>query len=226
MQRLSPVMNVLGLTALLLAAAAICTPLGATASEPARVDSDWILSRLVQPVPASTPFVELRGSRLLRRPLRLQGEYRRPDADTLVREVTAPYAETTTIRDGEVEIARAGRAPQRFSLARVSELAGLQASFGALLAGDRALLERHYRLDPQGSAQHWTLNLTPTDAALQGKLQAITLHGREAELRCIETQPVGAAAQRTLLAGAARAAAGVTDAAALAALCDDGTPAP
>ena len=107
------------------------------AASPDGVDSDWILSRLAQPLPARTSFVELRGSRLLKKPLRLEGEYRRPDADTLVREVTAPYAETTTIRAGEVEIARAGKAPRRFSLARVPELAGLQSSFGALLSGDR-----------------------------------------------------------------------------------------
>ena len=47
----------------------------------------------------------------------------------------------------------------------------------------------------------------------------ITLHGRGAELRCIETRPVQGDVQRTLLAGAARAAATVADAAVLAALC-------
>ena len=69
-------------------------------NDPSRVDSEWILSKLVQPAPARTSFVELRGSKLLKKPLRLQGEYLRPDADTLVRKVAAPYAETTTIRPG------------------------------------------------------------------------------------------------------------------------------
>ena len=186
------------------------------------VDADWILAKLVQPTPARTSFVELRGSPLLKRPLRLQGEYRRPDDATLVREVTSPYAETTTIRAGEVEIARAGRTPRRFSLARVPELAGLQASFGALLAGDRKLLEQHYRLASEGSRQRWTLTLTPRDGTLQQQLQAVTLYGRGAELRCIETQPTHGAAQRTLLAGAARAADGATSAGALATLCYGG----
>jgi hypothetical protein len=192
------------------------------AASPDGVDSDWILSRLAQPVPARTSFVELRGSRLLKKPLRLQGEYRRPDADTLVREVTAPYAETTTIRAGEVQIVRAGKTPRRFSLARVPELAGLQSSFGALLAGDRRLLEQHYRLDTQGTRQRWTMTLTPRSVPMQQKLQTITLYGRGAELRCIETQPVEGDAQRTLLAGAARSAAGVTGAGALATLCYGG----
>lgn len=222
MTRPSPAMKTLSLLALLPMLALAGTPPRAASPEPARADSDWILSRLAQPVPARTSFVELRGSKLLKKPLRLQGEYLRPDADTLVRQVTAPYAETTTIRAGEVEIVRTGKAPRRFSLARVPEMAGLQASFGALLAGDRQRLEQHYRLDTQGSRQRWTMTLTPRDAAMQKKVQTVTLYGRGAELRCIETQPVGAEAQRTLLAGAARAADGVVGAGALATLCYGG----
>lgn len=206
---------------------ALAAPLRAASpadpADPDRVDSDWILSRLVQPMPARTPFVELRGSKLLKKPLRLEGEYQRPQPDTLVRQVTAPYAETTTIRAGEVVIAREGRGARRFSLARVPEMAGLQSSFGALLAGDRDRLEQHYHLHTQGRRQRWTMTLTPRDAAMREKVHTITLYGRGAELRCIETQPVGAEAQRTLLAGAARAAAGVTGAGALATLCYGGS---
>jgi hypothetical protein len=205
--------------------ASAATPLRAAPSEggdPSRVDSDWILSKLVQPAPARTSFVELRGSKLLKKPLRLQGEYLRPDADTLVRKVAVPYAETTTIRAGEVEIARAGKAPRRFSLARVPEMAGLQSSFGALLSGDRRALEQRYSLHTQGTRQRWTMTLTPKDAAMREKIQTITLYGRGSELRCIETQPAEGDAQRTLLAGAARAAEGVTGAGALATLCYGG----
>lgn len=197
--------------------------LHAASVEPMRVDSDWVLAKLVQPVPARTAFVELRGSKLLKKPLRLQGEYLRPDADTLVRQVSVPYAETTTIRAGEVEIARAGKPPRRFALARVPEMVALQASFGALLAGDRGALEQHYRLDTLGTRQRWTMTLTPKDANLQRKLQSITLYGRGAELRCIETQPAQGEAQRTLLAGAARAAVNVAAPGALAALCYGGS---
>jgi hypothetical protein len=212
-------MKTLGLLVLLQAMAA---PLHAASPEPARADSDWILARLVQPPPARTSFVELRGSKLLKKPLRLQGEYLRPDVDTLVRQVSAPYAEITTIRAGEVEIAREGKTPRRFSLARVPEMAALQASFGALLAGDRRLLEQHYRLDTQGTRQRWTMTLTPKDPVMLQKLQAVTLYGRGAELRCIETQPVHGESQRTLLAGAARAAETVYAPGALATLCYGG----
>lgn len=166
-----------------------------------------------------TPFVEVRGSALLKAPLRLQGEYRRPDADTLVREVRSPYPETTTIRAGEVAIARNGGRTRTFSLSRAPELAGLQASFGALLSGDRALLDQHYRIAADGTRQHWVLTLVPRDAQLKQQVRDIVLRGRGAELRCIETRPAKGELQRTLLAGAARAAGDASDGVALAALC-------
>lgn len=167
-----------------------------------------------------TGFVELRDSKLLKAPLRISGEYQRPDDTTLVREVRAPYTETTTIRAGEVTIARAGHSPRTFSLLRVPELTGLQASFGALLSGDRKLLEQHYRVASDGSRERWTLTLTPKDAQFAAKVRDIIVYGRGAELRCIETRPAkGDEVQRTLLAGAAREAAELTTGAAFAALC-------
>ncbi|GAB3736774.1 fatty acyl CoA synthetase [Luteimonas pelagia] len=190
------------------------------AAEPA-ADAGWILQRLARPAPTRTPFLELRESPLLKAPLRVSGEYVRPDEDTLVRRVASPYAETTTIRAGQVAIERAGRV-RRFEMSRAPELAGLQAGFGALLAGDRATIERHYAIEASGPRGDWTLRLVPSDATLASKLRDIVLYGRGAELRCIETRPVQGALQRTLVAGTARAAHGVDDAAALEALCRDG----
>src|SRR5690606_31905144 len=116
-----------------------CAALPCLAAEP--VDTGWILERLERPVPSRTPFVELRGSPLLEAPLRVSGEYRRPAEDVLVREVTAPHPEVTTIRDGAVTVERGGKA-RRFALSRAPELGDLQAGFGALLAGDEAALRK------------------------------------------------------------------------------------
>ncbi len=135
----------------------------------------------------------------------------------------APYAETTTIRAGEVRIARAGKAPRTFSLSRAPELVGLQASFGAMLSGDRKLLEQHYRIAADGTRQRWTMTLTPKQPVLAAKLRTVVLRGRGAELRCIDTTPVKGDPQRTLLAGAARAAHGINDVGALANLCHGAT---
>ena len=197
-----------------------CAATPCLAAEPAATaaDAGWILPRLERPVPSRTPFLELRGSPLLEAPLRVSGEYRRPAADVLVRVVTAPYPEKTTLRDGGIEIERNGKV-RRFALSRAPELAGLQSGFGALLAGDREELERHFSIKVDGTRGDWVMTLSPRDDALAGRLQAIALHGHGAELRCIESQPVEGDVQRTLLAGTAVAAAGVDGAGALAALC-------
>ncbi|HEU4814275.1 MAG TPA: LolA-related protein [Xanthomonadaceae bacterium] len=204
----------------LLLASLCCAALPCLAAEPAPgpVDAGWILARLERPVPSRTPFLELRGSPLLEAPLRVSGEYRRPAVDVLVRVVRAPHPETTTLRDGAIEIERNGKV-RRFALSRAPELAGLQAGFGALLAGDRTTLEKHYAIKATGTRNDWVLTLSPTDTALAAKLRGIVLHGQGAELRCIETQPVEGDLQRTLLASTAMAAADVADAGALAALC-------
>ena len=81
----------------------------ASAATPEAIDSGWILAQLARPAPMSTAFVELRDSPLLKAPLRIGGEYRRPDDATLVREVRSPYAETTTIRAGQATIVRGTR---------------------------------------------------------------------------------------------------------------------
>lgn len=186
------------------------------------VAADWVLAALARPAPVRTDFVELRGSPLLKAPLRLSGEYRRPDADTLVREVRSPYRETTTLRAGEATIARDGKTPRTFSLSRVPELAGLQSSFGALLAGDRVGIERSYAVTAAGTRERWTLTLAPKDKALAARVRDIVLYGQGAELRCIETRSAKGDLQRTLLASAALAAKPGSDAKALEALCRTG----
>jgi len=204
------------LLALLLALVATAAPLAA-----AELDPEPILRGLARPAPSRTPFVELRGSAMLKQPLRVQGEYRREADGRLVRQVTSPYAETTTLGSGEAVIERAGRAPRRIALAQVPELAAVRAGFGALLAGDRELLLRTYDVHASGQRERWTLRLVPRDPRLAAGLRQIELHGRGSELRCVESQPARGELQRTLMAGAAAQAAGVEDPAALAALCRD-----
>ena len=207
--------------AILCAAALPCAaapePVAPATTKP--VDPGWILQAVARPAPSRTVFVELRDSPMLKQPLRLQGEYRRETDGRLVRQVNAPYVETTTLAAGEALVERAGRAPRRISLQQVPELAAVQAGFGALLAGDRALLQQTYTVQAQGTREAWKLQLLPRDPRLAASLKRIDLFGRGAELRCVESHPAKGPPQRTLMAGAAAAASGVTDAAALAALC-------
>lgn len=176
-----------------------------------------------------TDFVEVRSSRLLKTPLRIAGEYRRPSATVLVREVRSPYAETVTLGPGatgamEARVQRGGKPARTYPLSRVPELGAMQAGIGSLLAGDRAGIERHYTLAPTGTRAAWTLRMTPRTPAQAKVIGSMTLHGRGAELRCIETQPAvrNAPVQHTLLSTTARGAPALLDAAGVAALCRSG----
>lgn len=145
-----------------------------------------------------------------------------------MRVVQAPYAETTTIDSaaGQATVQR-GRVRRTIALNRVPQLAALQASFADLMAGDAAAIERHYRMGTAGTRERWVLTMVPFEPTLAAGIRDITLYGRGSELRCIETRPVrGNEIQRTLLAGAAIAAAGIDDPAGLARLCRSGRATP
>ena len=188
------------------------------------VDSGWILSKLAQPAPMRTSFVEVRTSRLLKNPLRLHGEYRRPDDKTMIRDVRAPYGETTTIRGDQATIARAGKSPRTVSMSRAPQLAGMQASFGALLSGDQRAITRDFNITTQGTREKWRMHMTPKQAALKQHVRDITLYGRGSELRCIETRATrGDDVQRTLLASAARSVTANTATENLVTLCQQGS---
>lgn len=203
---------------------AVVLSMPARADAPATVETGWILSKLAQPAPMRTSFVEVRSSRLLKNPLRLSGEYRRPDDQTLVREVRAPYVETTTLRGDQASIARGGKPARTFSLSRAPQLAGMQAGFAALLRGDAAGIGRDFSLATQGTRAQWQMQMTPKQAALRQYVRDITLYGRGSELRCIETRTTrGDEVQRTLLASAARSVTAATTAAQLVSLCQRGT---
>ncbi len=188
------------------------------------VDSGWILSKLAQPAPMRTSFVEVRTSRLLKNPLRLHGEYRRPDDKTMIRDVHAPYGETTTIRGDQATIARAGKSPRTVSMSRAPQLAGMQASFGALLSGDQRAITRDFNITTQGTREKWRMQMVPKQAALKQHVRDITLYGRGSELRCIETRATrGDDVQRTLLASAARSVTASTATENLVTLCQQGS---
>jgi hypothetical protein len=184
-----------------------------------QVDVNWVLAKMARPAPMRTQFVEVRSSDYLKTPMRIFGEYSRPDNASMVRTVTAPYSEVTTLHGTTATITR-GKSVRTFSLSRVPELAGMQSSFGALLSGDQSALKRDFTVSSNGTREKWTVLMTPKNASLSKQIKDITLYGRGAELRCIETRSLaGGQVQRTLLASAAAAVKSQTAEDALIALC-------
>ena len=63
---------------------------------------------------------------------------------------STPYAEVTELRGENVVVEREGSKPRRFALDRAPELRGMLASFGAILKGDRPMLDRYFVVTAQG----------------------------------------------------------------------------
>jgi len=184
------------LVPLLLAASAPATPPEAVA----------LIARLARPAPADTAYVEIRFVGMLEQPLVLRGELHYGGADRLGKRVDAPYQETTTIADGSVEVQRAGKPAQRFSLDRAPDLQALLAAFGALLAGDAATLAKYYQIEAIQAGGDFSLKLTARSAR-PGKLNrvVVSVDGGADEPRCFSLyQPDGDASVMLLgaLAGA------------------------
>ncbi|HEX3124163.1 MAG TPA: LolA-related protein [Rhodanobacteraceae bacterium] len=152
-----------------------------------------LIARLARPAPADTAYAEVRFVGMLKQPLVLHGELHYGGPGKLGKRVDRPYQESTTIADGSVDVQRADKPPQRFSLDRAPELQTLLAAFGALLGGDAATLTKYYQVDASQAGEDFTLKLTAR-AARPGKLNrvVVVVDGRGDEPRCFSLyQPDG-----------------------------------
>ena len=155
------------------------------------IAQDWDLGALMREmaaVPASrTRFVETRHLALLTRPLELKGSltYERPHR--LTKHVESPFDETLTVDGEALSLVNKTKGEQRVvSLRDQPALRALVESVRATLAGDRAQLERHYRVKFSGARDAWQLGLVPRDAQLRGTVTSIALTGAGARLHRIE----------------------------------------
>lgn len=195
----------------------LLSPLTAAAAPPPEPAD--LLAALAQPAPAQTRYFERRSSPLLATPLLFGGELSQPTPGELIKTVEGDAPERMRIAGERVEVERAGQPSRRFSLKRAPELAALSASFEALLRGDLALLQRHYRLEMQGEAAAWTLRLEPLDRRLRKRVIALELRGVELNWRCFDLRLDGAEDSRMWLGEVAAPAAAAGDETRRDALC-------
>lgn len=179
----------------------------------AALDVDTLLKSLAHPAPATTPFVEVRYSKLLEQPIVVKGQLEYHADGTLVRAVNDPFKERTEIQGESVNVERVGRASRRFSLKRVPELRSMLGGFAAVLGGGRGELDKDFTLEASGATEHWKLSLLPKSAQVSKYVRDIVIQGAQGEPRCIVvTQPddeasimlVGAATETKLPTPVAR----------------------
>ena len=150
-----------------------------------------LIERLKRPLPATTRYTEVRFVEMLDAPLTLRGDLTYASANELGKRVMSPYEETTTIANGQVEIARKGKPAKRFSLKRAPALAGFLESFSATLDGDAKRLERSYVLTSDGDDHRWQLQLVPREAALAKHVKRVLISGQDTTPLCFDVEETG-----------------------------------
>jgi len=139
-------------------------------------------------VPASrTRFVETRHLAMLTQPLELRGSlsYERPHR--LVKHVETPFDELLTVDGEALSLVNKTKGEKRsLSLREQPALGALVESVRATLAGDRAQLERHYRVQFSGRRDAWRLHLVPRTTAVRAHVESITVSGAAARPQRIE----------------------------------------
>jgi len=148
---------------------------------------DALMSEMAA-VPASrTRFVETRHLAMLTQPLELKGSlsYERPNR--LVKHVETPFDELLTVDGEALSLVNKSKGEQRsLSLREQPALGALVEGVRATLAGDRAQLERHYRVQFSGRRDAWRLHLVPRATQVRAHVESITVSGAAARPQRIE----------------------------------------
>jgi Outer membrane lipoprotein carrier protein LolA-like len=163
-------------------------------------DLDGVMHLLSERRHGEVSFVEQRFLSLLKRPLESSGELIYDAPDRLEKRTLEPHPESL-ILNGNVLTEQRGRRSRVIELNAYPQALPFVESIRATLAGDRAALERLFRLEFTGSLARWTLVLTPLDARAAKTVSAVQIDGSSDSLLKVEIrQPDGDRSLMTLRA--------------------------
>ena len=146
---------------------------------------DDVMHSLAQRRHGQVSFVEQQFLHMLKRPVESYGELIYDAPSRLEKRTIEPRPETLVV-DGEVVTVQRGRRNHVFDLKAYPQILPFIESIRATLAGDRAALERLFRLEFAGSEMRWTLVLRPLDAQLAKTVAEIRIDGLRDELSRVE----------------------------------------
>jgi outer membrane lipoprotein-sorting protein len=130
-------------------------------------------------------FVEQQFLSMLKRPVESYGELIYDAPNHLEKRTIEPRPETLVV-DGEVVTVQRGRRSHVLDLKAYPQILPFIESIRATLAGDRASLEKLFRLQFTGSEMRWSLVLTPLEAQLAKTVAQIRIDGSRDELSRVE----------------------------------------
>jgi hypothetical protein len=175
------------------AAPPAAAPTGQASSESAPAqgttvaDLDRVMSALAQRKHGHVTFVEEKYISMLDKPVKSSGELLYDAPDRLEQRTLSPKRETLVLQNGVVTADR-GRRHYVLDLRQYPQIVPFIESIRATLAGDRAALERVFRLSFSGTFDSWTLTLAPLDEKLAHTLKQIDIDGTQAAIHKVQIQ--------------------------------------
>ncbi len=161
-------------------------------------DIQQLMETLAQNKSGRATFVEAKHIAVLDKPVESSGELFYTAPDRLEKRTLKPKPESLLVNGDELLIER-GRQKYKLQLQAYPELAAFIDSIRGTLAGDRKALERNYRLNLEGTAERWTLQLLPLDEKMQAVIKGIRIAGMRDQVRSIEiTQADGDSAMMSI----------------------------
>lgn len=151
--------------------------------------SEWNFEKLMQNLAEirsdHAGFVEKKSIAMLDKPVESSGELYYAAPDHLEKRTLKPKPESLAV-DGDTLIIERNQQIHRLQLQSYPEIAAFIDSIRGTLSGNRAALERNYRINLSGTAEHWMLQLLPIDPKMQKVAKQIRIAGEQNALRSIE----------------------------------------
>jgi len=148
-------------------------------------DLDQVMALLAMRQHGRVEFIEQQFLAVVKRPIESSGELRYDAPDRLEKRTTLPKKETLVLAGGILTTER-GERRRVLDLHRYPQILPFVESIRATLAGDRAALERVFRMEFTGSVDSWTLTLVPLDRKLIQTVKQVQIDGSRDQLRHIE----------------------------------------
>jgi hypothetical protein len=148
---------------------------------------DQLMALLARRQHGHVTFVEEHFLAVLDRPVESSGELLYDAPDRLEKRTLKPKPESLILEHGVITAHR-GRHTYVLNLADYPQIVPLIDSIRATLAGDRASLERLFKVTLDGPLDHWTLLLLPSDSSVAKSVKQIRIEGVQDAIHSVEIQ--------------------------------------
>ena len=150
-------------------------------------DLDRLMGLLAQRQHGHVTFTEKHYLAVLDRPVESSGELLYDAPDRLEKRILRPKPETVILEHGVITAHR-GKRTYVLNLSDYPQIVPLIDSIRATLAGDRAALERTFKVSLDGTLDHWTLLLLPSDATVARTVKQIRIEGARDDIHTVAIQ--------------------------------------